>query len=65
MGAYNGAEVCEIVGLSLVNNLANKFDKIGLAYIETMDLPYSKIFPPKEFHQTEEKRKEKRIIFRN
>ena len=27
MGAYNGAEVCEIVGLFLLNNLANKFDK--------------------------------------
>ena len=27
MGAYDGAEVCEIVGLFLLNNLANKFDK--------------------------------------
>ena len=32
MGAYNGAEVCEIVGLFLLNNLANRFDKnsVGL-----------------------------------
>ena len=32
MGAYGGAEVCEIVGLFLLNNLANKFDKnsVGL-----------------------------------
>ena len=32
MGAYDGAEVCEIVGLFLLNNLANKFDKniVGL-----------------------------------
>ena len=27
MGVYDGAEVCEIVGLFLLNNLANKFDK--------------------------------------
>ena len=32
MGAYDGAEVCEIVGLFLLNNLANKYDKnsVGL-----------------------------------
>ena len=32
MGAYNGAEVCELVGLFLLNTLANKFDKkcVGL-----------------------------------
>ena len=32
MGAYDAAEVCEIVGLFLLNNLANKFDKnsVGL-----------------------------------
>ena len=27
MGPYDGAEVCEIVGLFLLNSLANKFDK--------------------------------------
>ena len=27
MGAYDGANFCEIVGLFLLNNLANKFDK--------------------------------------
>ena len=27
MRAYDGAEVCEFVGLFLLNNLANKFDK--------------------------------------
>ena len=43
MGSYDGAEVCEIVGLFLLNNFANKFDKIVLANIETMDLLYSKI----------------------
>ena len=32
MGAYDAAEVSEIVGLFLLNNLANKFDKnsVGL-----------------------------------
>ena len=30
MGAYNGAEVCELVGLFLLNNLANKFEKISV-----------------------------------
>ena len=32
MGAYDVAEVCEILGLFLLNNLANKFDKnsVGL-----------------------------------
>ena len=32
MGAYDGAEVCETVGLLLLNNLASKFNKnsIGL-----------------------------------
>ena len=32
MGTYNGAKVCEIVGLFLLNNLANKFGKntVGL-----------------------------------
>ena len=43
MGAYDGAEVCELVGLFLLNSLANKFDKTVLAYTETTDLPYSKI----------------------
>ena len=43
MEAYDGAEVCEIVGLFLLNNLANRFDKNSVGYIETMDLPYSKI----------------------
>ena len=32
MGGYDGAEVCEIVALFLLNNLANKFEKnsVGL-----------------------------------
>ena len=43
MGAYDGAEVCELVGLFLLNSLANKFDKTVLDYTETTYLPYSKI----------------------
>ena len=31
VGAYDGAEVCEIVGLLLLNNLVNKFDKNSVA----------------------------------
>ena len=27
MGAYDGADVCELVGWFLLNNLVNKFDK--------------------------------------
>ena len=27
MRAYDGAEICELIGLFLLNNLANKFDK--------------------------------------
>ena len=37
MGAYDGAEVCELVGLFLLNMLSNKFDKTILAYTEMMD----------------------------
>ena len=43
MRAYDGDEVCEIVRLFLLNNLAKKLTKIVLAYIVTMDLPYLKI----------------------
>ena len=30
MGAYNWAEACEAVGFFLLNNFANKFDKISI-----------------------------------
>ena len=58
MGAYDGAEVCEIVGLFLLNNLANKYDKNsvglyrddGLALFKNInDHRADKI--RKEFHQ--------------
>ena len=32
IGAYDGAEVCEIAGLLLWNNLANKFDKNSVGF---------------------------------
>ena len=37
MGAYHGAEVCEILVLLLLNNSINKFDKYTFVYIETDD----------------------------
>ena len=44
MGAYDVAEVCKTVGLFVINNIANKFDKNSLSfYIETMNLPCSKV----------------------
>ena len=39
MGAYDGAEVCEIVGLLLLNNLANKFDKNSVSLFRDDGLP--------------------------
>ena len=58
MGAYDGAEVCEIVGLFLLNNLANKFDKNsvslyrddGLALFKNIN-SHRKGKIRKEFHQ--------------
>ena len=58
MGAYHGAEICEIVGLFLLNNLANKLEKNsvglyrddGLALFKNInDHRADKI--RKEFHQ--------------
>ena len=43
MRAYDGAEVYEIVGLFLWNNLTNEFDKNSVGLYRTMDLPYLKI----------------------
>ena len=44
MGAYDVAEVCKTVGLFVLNNIANKFDKNSLSfYIETMNLPCSEV----------------------
>ena len=42
MEAYNRGNICEIVGLFLLDN-SNKFDKTVLIYIETTDLIFLKI----------------------
>ena len=44
MGAYDGAEVCEIVSLFLSNNLANQFDKLSVGLYRETNLPNSEIF---------------------
>ena len=58
MGAYDGAEVCEIVGLFLLNNLANRFDKNSVGLYRDDGLALFKNFNGhhadkirKEFHQ--------------
>ena len=64
VGAYDGAEVCELVGLFLLNSLENKFDKNsvglyrgdGLALFKNInDHRADKI--RKEFHQLSKKKK--------
>ena len=42
IGAYGGNEVCELVGLFLLNSLANKFDKNSVGLYRDDGLPYSK-----------------------
>ena len=57
MGAYDGAEVSELVGLFLLNSLANKFDKNsvglhrddGLAVFKSIDGHHADKIR-KEFH---------------
>ena len=52
VGAYDGAEICQIVGLLLLNNLANKFDKnsVGLyreeelAFVDKMSKEFHRLF---------------------
>ena len=58
MRAYDGAGVHEIVGLFLLNNLANKFDKNSTGLYRDDGLALSKNINghcadkiPKEFHQ--------------
>ena len=38
MGRYDGAGICELVGLYLFNRLSNVLIKVVLVYIETMSL---------------------------
>ena len=53
MGSYDGAEVCELVGLFILNGLGSTYGKenIGLYSIETTDWQYSKT--PRDHRQTE------------
>ena len=43
MGAYDGAEVCELVGCYILNKSATKYQKKMLVFIERMALPSSAI----------------------
>ena len=36
MGSYDGAEVCEVVGLFMLDMLSKSFEKILSVYTETM-----------------------------
>ena len=40
MGAYNGVEVCELIGIILLNFLGQQYDTKSLAYIGTMDCQF-------------------------
>ena len=42
MGSYDGAEVCELVGLFMLNELSKSLTKITLGHIEMMDYLYLK-----------------------
>ena len=41
MGSYDGAEVCELVGLFILNDLCNEYGRITSVCIETTDSPFS------------------------
>ena len=58
MGAYDGDKVCELVGLFLLNNLANNFDKNSVGLYRNAWLASFKIINSnwadktcKEFHK--------------
>ena len=42
MGAYDGAEVCELVGTFLLDKICEKYEKIASAYIVTTGCQYLK-----------------------
>ena len=43
IGAYDGAEVCELVDIFMLNKIREKYNKINVGFIETMVWLYSKI----------------------
>ena len=61
MGTYNGAKVCEIVGLFLLNNLANKFGKNTVGLYRDDGLTLFKNF---NGHRTHKIRKEFHQLFK-
>ena len=42
MGAYGGADVCDLVGIFLLNLLGKQYDTKILAYIGTIDCQFLK-----------------------
>ena len=42
MGAYDGAEVCELVGTFLLDKICEKYEKIGSVYIVMTGCQYLK-----------------------
>ena len=61
MGAYDGAEVCELVGLFLLNMLSNKFDKNNIGIYRDDGLA---IFRNINGHQADKIRKEFHNLFK-
>ena len=43
MGAYDGAEVCELVGIFILKKISEKYNKNDVALLEMMAWLYSKI----------------------
>ena len=60
MGTYDGAEVCKLVGLFLLNNLANKFDKNSVGLYRDDGLA---LFKNINGHQADKIRKELHQLF--
>ena len=61
MGSYDGAEVCELVSLFLLNNLRNKFVKNSIGLYRDDGLP---LFKSINGHCTINIRKEFHKLFR-
>ena len=61
MRAYDGAEVCEIVGFFLLNNSANKFDKNSVGLYRDDGLA---LFKNINAHRTDKIRKEFHRLFK-
>eukprot|EP00794_Sanderia_malayensis_P017157 gene17157-biopygen14763 len=51
MGSYDGAEVCELVGLLILNKLCNTYEQTIPDFTEMMDKPYAET--PQDHKPTE------------